>query len=267
MSRIQNTLSHLSEQGKKALVPYFVAGDPNPAITVDMMHKQVSAGADIIELGIAFSDPMAEGPTIQRAHERALEHNISLRDTLSLVAEFRQQDKSTPVVLMGYANPIEVIGYETFALEAQAAGVDGVLVVDLPPEEAGDFQVILKQHDIDIIFLIAPTTAQSRIEQIVSLATGYLYYVSLKGVTGAGHLDVESVKSKLSDIRSVTDLPICVGFGIKDEKSAKQISQLADGAVVGSAIVDRMSAASSPEQALDDVYDFLSGIRQAMDTK
>ncbi len=266
MSRIQTTMSQLAQQGKKALVPYFVAGDPSPSITVDMMHKQVSAGADIIELGIAFSDPMAEGPTIQLAHERALEHNISLRDTLALVKEFRQKDSDTPVVLMGYANPIEVIGYETFAEEAQKAGVDGVLVVDLPPEEAGDFQAILKQRQIDIIFLIAPTTAKSRIAQIVSLATGYLYYVSLKGVTGAGHLDVDSVKEKVAEIRSTTELPICVGFGIKDEQSAKQISQLADGAVVGSAIVDRMAAASSEQQALDDVYEFLSGIRQAMDS-
>ena len=265
MSRISSCLQSLAKQGRKALVPYFVAGDPTISSTVPMMHAMVKAGANIIELGIAFSDPMAEGPTIQLAHERALEHNISLRDTLGLVKQFRESDTQTPVVLMGYANPIEVLGYQSFAELAQAAGVDGVLVVDLPPEEAVEFQVILKQHEIDNIYLIAPTTEQSRIKKIVSLATGYLYYVSLKGVTGSANLDINSVRNKLADIRQETTLPICVGFGIKDADSAQQISQLADGAVVGSAIVDRMAASETQEQALDAVSNLLVAMREAMD--
>lgn len=265
MSRISTCLTALAANGRKALVPYFVAGDPHAAITVPMMHAMVEAGSDIIELGIAFSDPMAEGPTIQLAHERALEHNISLSDTLNLVAEFRLNDQKTPVVLMGYANPIEVMGYEAFAVLAHKAGVDGILVVDLPPEEAADFQTVLKQYDIDNIFLIAPTTRQDRIKKIVSIATGYLYYVSLKGVTGSANLDIDSVTNKLSDIRQESDLPICVGFGIKDANSAQQIAKLAQGAVVGSAIVDRMSAADSSEQAIESVMELLQGMRTAMD--
>ncbi len=266
MSRISSCLKELAAKGRKALIPYFVAGDPSKALTVPMMHAMVEAGSDIIELGIAFSDPMAEGPTIQLAHERALEHNISLQDTLSLVAEFRQKDTTTPVVLMGYANPIEVLGYKNFAGQAKQAGVDGILVVDLPPEEAAEFQAILKEHDIDNIYLIAPTTQQNRINNIVKLATGYIYYVSLKGVTGSANLDIESVQAKLSSIRQETELPICVGFGIKDAHSAQQISQLADGAVVGSAIVDRMAASDSDEKALSDVTALLAEMREAMDT-
>lgn len=265
MSRISTCLKDLAAKGRKALVPYFVAGDPSKELTVPMMHAMVDAGSDIIELGIAFSDPMAEGPVIQLAHERALEHNISLRDTLALVAQFRQTDNETPIVLMGYANPIEVLGYKSFAQQAQAAGVDGILVVDLPPEEAIEFQSILKEHDIDNIYLIAPTTEQSRIKKIVALATGYLYYVSLKGVTGSAALDVNSVKSKLADIRQETSLPICVGFGIKDADSAAQISKLSEGAVVGSAIVDRMAAANSEEQAISAVTELLKDMRDAMD--
>ncbi|MCK5881983.1 MAG: tryptophan synthase subunit alpha [Sinobacterium sp.] len=265
MSRISSCLKDLAAKGRKALVPYFVAGDPNKALTVPMMHAMVDAGSDIIELGIAFSDPMAEGPTIQLAHERALEHNISLRDTLALVAEFRETNNTTPIVLMGYANPIEVMGYQLFAEQAQLAGVDGILVVDLPPEEAVEFQAILVAHHIDNIYLIAPTTEQNRIKKIVNLATGYLYYVSLKGVTGSGNLDIDSVREKLADIRLETDLPICVGFGIKDADSAQQISKLADGAVVGSAIVDRMAQAHSQEQAITVVTELLNDMREAMD--
>jgi len=266
VSRIEACLQALQAQSKKALIPYFVAGDPSKPLTVPMMHAMVEAGADIIELGIAFSDPMAEGPTIQLAHERALANKTSLRDTLAMVKTFRETNEKTPVVLMGYANPIEVMGYERFAQEASAAGLDGVLVVDLPPEEAALFQRTLAEVDIDNIYLIAPTTEQARIKKIVSLATGYLYYVSLKGVTGAGHLDVDSVKAKLSDIAKETDLPVCVGFGIKDADSAQKISQLARGVVVGSALVDRIASAETDSQALSDVGELLSAMRQAMDS-
>ena len=264
MSRIAGRLAELKTASKKALIPYFVSGDPSLSATVDMMHALVDSGADILELGVGFSDPMAEGPTIQLAHERALANKVSLRDTLAMVAEFRQTDTTTPVVLMGYANPIEVMGYQRFAEQAKAAGVDGVLVVDLPPEEADQFQSILSQFEIDNIFLIAPTTEFSRVQKIVKAATGYFYYVSLKGVTGAGHMDVDSVKSKLAEIRTVTDLPLCVGFGIKDADSARQIAALADGAVVGSAIVDRIAQADSASDAIASVKAFTQTIREAI---
>lgn len=265
MSRITSCISSLKSNGKKALVPYFVVGDTSIELTRAMMDKVVAEGADIIELGIPFSDPMAEGPTIQLAHERALENNVSLRDALAVVKAFRQTDDKTPVVLMGYVNPIEVMGYDVFAQGADEAGVDGILTVDLPPEEAQGLQAELKKYDIDNIFLIAPTTTEQRIRDIAALATGYLYYVSLKGVTGSGNLDVDSVKNKVSLIQSITDLPICVGFGIKDADSCRQISQLADGAVVGSALVDKIATSDSPEQALDLAGLFIQSLRHAMD--
>jgi tryptophan synthase alpha chain len=265
MSRIKQCLEQLKKQGKKALVPYFVAGDSSVELTEALMHGLVAAGSDILELGVPFSDPMAEGPTIQLAHERALLNHVSLRDILALVARFRQTDNTTPIVLMGYANPIEVMGYATFAKAAAEAGIDGVLTVDLPPEEAGDFQVELEKFGIDNIFLIAPTTTTARIRSIAALASGYLYYVSLKGVTGSGNLDVNSVREKLAVIQSITDLPVCVGFGIKDADSCRNISQLADGAVVGSALVDRIAATETIEQALNVAEPFIRSLRQAMD--
>jgi tryptophan synthase alpha chain len=266
MSRIANCIAALKAANKKALVPYFVAGDSSVELTEQLMPEIVKAGADIIELGIPFSDPMAEGPTIQLAHERALANNVSLRDILAMVKKFRQSDNSTPVVLMGYANPIEVMGYEAFATAAADAGIDGVLTVDLPPEEAADLQAELKKQQIDNIFLIAPTTTEQRIRDIAALASGYLYYVSLKGVTGAGNLDVDSVKEKVELIQSITDLPICVGFGIKDADSCQQIAQLADGAVVGSALVDRIAAAKNTDDALKEALPFIQSLRQAMDS-
>ncbi|CAA0107381.1 Tryptophan synthase alpha chain [BD1-7 clade bacterium] len=267
MSRIARCLASLKEQNKKALVPYFVSGDPSPETTVDIMHALAANGADIIELGIPFSDPMAEGPVIQLAHERALEHNVSLSQTLDAVSEFRQRDNETPVVLMGYANPIEVMGYESFVKRASESGVDGVLTVDMPPEEATEFSALLKQHDLDNIYLIAPTTAKSRVELVASMASGYLYYVSLKGVTGAGNLDLVSVEENLAVIREITNLPVCVGFGIKDAESAKAISKLADGAVVGSALVDRMRDAEDAQAAIDAGAPFLRSLRDAMDSE
>ncbi len=251
MSRIAACLDKLHSKGQKALIPYIVAGDPNPEFTVPMMHTLVEQGADIIELGIPFSDPMAEGPVIQLAHERALEHNVCLSAALDMVNEFRQQDQDTPVVLMGYANPVEKMGYENFASRAAAAGVDGLLTVDMPPEEAELLNEALKAVAIDSIFLIAPTTTAQRIKSIASLATGYIYYVSLKGVTGAGHLDTQSVKDKLAEIKSITDLPITVGFGIKDAESAATISKLAEGVVVGSALVQK--AADLSQKGSNDV--------------
>lgn len=265
MSRITACMEQLKANGRKALVPYFVCGDPSIEITVPMMHAMVDGGADILEIGVPFSDPMAEGPVIQLAHERALEGHVSLRDTLAVVKQFRETDNITPVVLMGYANPVEVMGYESFAQQANACGVDGILTVDLPPEEAHEFTAILRQHDIDNIFLIAPTTTAERIKLIASLASGYLYYVSLKGVTGAGNLDLDSVSERVDLIKSITDVPLCVGFGIKDAESAKQIAQFAEGAVVGSALVDRMSTAKSAEDAIQQVQPFLQSLRHAID--
>jgi tryptophan synthase alpha chain len=248
VSRIASYLEQQKREKRKVLVPYIVGGDPFRDVTVPTMHALVEAGADIIELGVPFSDPMAEGPVIQLAHERALKHNVSLRDVIGMVAEFRRSNKTTPVVLMGYANPIEVMGYEVFAQAAQAAGVDGVLIVDLPPEEAGDLTQALRRASLDMIYLIAPTTTTERARAIAQSASGYLYYVSLKGVTGAGHLDVESVAAKLAELRSITTLPVCVGFGIKDAASAAQIASLADGAVVGSALVQKMADLETQSQ-------------------
>lgn len=240
MSRIATRMKSCHDRGRKAVIPYIVAGDPWLEITVPAMHTLVDSGADIIELGVPFSDPMAEGPVIQLGHERALAGHIGLSDVLAMVAEFRQTDADTPVVLMGYANPIEVMGYSKFAAAAQKAGVDGVLTVDMPPEEANDSNAIFRQHSLDTIFLIAPTTSNQRTEQICAMASGYIYYVSLKGVTGAGHIDTDEVEAKVGFIKQTTDLPVCVGFGIKDAVSAQAIAQYADGVVVGSVLVDGM---------------------------
>jgi tryptophan synthase alpha chain len=256
----------LHDQEKKALIPYIVAGDPHPEVTVAMMHELVSQGADMIELGVPFSDPMAEGPVIQLAHERALAFNVSLTDILAMVTEFRQRDQATPVVLMGYANPVEKMGYARFAEQASLAGVDGLLTVDMPPEEATDLNAALKAVEIDSIFLIAPTTTAQRIKQIADLATGYLYYVSLKGVTGAGNLDVDSVTAKVAQIKSISNLPVTVGFGIKDSQSAAAISRLAEGVVVGSALVSRCADCQPGNaQSITQAALLIGEMRQAMD--
>lgn len=241
MSRIESCINALEASGKKALIPYVVAGDPWPDVTVDVMHKLVELGADIIELGVPFSDPMAEGPVIQQAHERALEHGVSLKNVLSMVQVFRENDAKTPVVLMGYANPIEAMGHSQFAEAAKQAGVDGVLTVDIPPEEVDLLNTCLTEKGIDSIFLIAPTTSPSRIKTICEQATGYIYYVSLKGVTGAGNLDTVNVSDNVRLIKQQTHLPVCVGFGIKDAETARALSACADGIVVGSALVERFA--------------------------
>ncbi|MFC3155367.1 tryptophan synthase subunit alpha [Gilvimarinus japonicus] len=268
MSRISQQFEALQARGRKALVAYIVNGDPSPAASLPTMHKMVEAGADIIELGVPFSDPMAEGPVIQQGHERALESGTSLTGTLDLVAEFRKTDTTTPVILMGYANPVERMGYSRFAERAAAVGVDGLLTVDLPPEELGELKSELAQRDIDNIFLLAPTTAPERARHLASNASGFLYYVSLKGVTGAGHLDVDAVKAKLDEFGALTSLPLCVGFGIKDAETATNVARLADGVVIGSVLVDAMGkhAGQPPEKIADAVGAIISDIRRGLDS-
>ncbi|MFO1348263.1 MAG: tryptophan synthase subunit alpha [Pseudomonadales bacterium] len=255
-------MQQLKATNRKALIPYIVAGDPDAATTLAALQAMVKAGADILEIGVPFSDPMAEGPTIQKGHERALESGMSLRKVLALVQTFRKTDDKTPIVLMGYANPIERMGYAAFADAASAAGVDGLLTVDIPPEEAHELNAELKRVGIDNIFLLAPTTTDARAKQICELATGYLYYVSLKGVTGAGNLDTAEVRQKLAQFRSYTSLPLCVGFGIKDAESARAVSETADGVVVGSVLVNAM--AESGAQSAPAVAAIITNIRQAI---
>ena len=265
MSRIPACFERCRSMGRKVLIPYVTAGDPGLSVTVPLMHAMVETGADIIELGVPFSDPMAEGPVIQRAMERALEHNVTLDDVLDLVRDFRRQDSTTPVVLMGYLNPIEVKGYAEFAVAAAEAGVDAVLVVDMPPEEAVDLVAALRQHELDMIFLVSPTTDTERIKAITAAGSGFVYYVSLKGVTGAGHLDTDTVRDRVSEIHELTDLPVGVGFGIRDAASAARIAQLAEAVVVGSALVQKVEEnITSPGQINSAVTALLWEMRQAM---
>ncbi|MCG6967457.1 MAG: tryptophan synthase subunit alpha [Chromatiaceae bacterium] len=266
MSRIAAVFSALRDQGRQALIPFVTAGDPDPATTLPLMHAMVEAGADIIELGVPFSDPMADGPVIQRASERALRHHIALHDVIDMVRRFRETDQATPVVLMGYLNPLEAMGYETFAEAAAEAGVDGVLTVDIPPEEAATFVPAMKSNGIDPIFLLAPTSNRARIERITATASGFVYYVSLKGVTGAGNLSLDSVRAKLAEIRSCTDLPVGVGFGIKDATTAAAMAGFADAVVVGSALVSRIEAnPDDVQKAVAEIKALLSEMRTAMD--
>lgn len=266
MSRIAARLAALQKAGRKALIPYITGGDPAPAHTVALMHALVAAGADVIELGMPFSDPMADGPTIQLACERALAAGTTVTRLLELVAEFRRTDADTPVVLMGYLNPIEHRGIARFAEQAKAAGVDGVLIVDLAVEETPEFAPLFKAAGLDMIFLVAPTSSEARIRAVAEAASGYLYYVSLKGVTGSATLDVASVATKLADIRRHTALPLAVGFGIRDAASAKAVGQVADGVVVGSALVSEIEKhANQPEMLPSLLGDRLGVIRKALD--
>lgn len=266
MSRIAQRFADLRSAGRKALIPYVTAGDPHPAVTVSIMHAMVEAGADLIELGVPFSDPMADGPVIQQACERALEHHVGLHDVLDMVREFRERDAGTPVILMGYLNPIEIMGYATFAERAAAVGVDGVLTVDLPPEEAETFIELLRGAEIDPIFLLAPTSDEERIRRICAVASGFIYYVSLKGVTGAASLDVDAVARKLSQIRNEASLPVGVGFGIKDAATAARIARVADAVVVGSAVVRRVAEnVTDPARIRDEIRSLLADMRRAMD--
>ncbi len=266
MSRLQTRFDALRAAGRTALIPYVTAGDPAPEHTVPLLHAMVEAGADILELGVPFSDPMAEGPVIQKAMERALEHDVTLDEVLGMVRRFRERDAETPIVLMGYLNPVEIKGYADFARDAAAAGVDGVLVVDMPPEEAEDLVAALREHDLDLIFLIAPTTDPARMRAITELGSGFLYYVSLKGVTGAGHLDVDSVRDKVAAIHELTELPVGVGFGIRDAESAARIARVAEAVVVGSALVKQVEAnVTAPERIAPAVAELLGTMRRAID--
>jgi tryptophan synthase alpha chain len=248
------------------LIPFITAGDPNPAFTVPALHAMVAAGADILELGVPFSDPMADGPVIQKASERALAHKMSLRKVLEIVREFRARDNDTPIVLMGYLNPVEAMGYQAFAEQAKDAGVDGVLTVDMPPEESEEFIGLLDRAGIDPIFLLAPNSTPERIRKMGQLGRGYLYYVSLKGVTGASHLDVGDVERKLAEIRQLTDLPVGIGFGVKDAETAAAVARLGDGVVVGSALVGKIEAAGEDTaSALDEITALLRALRAALD--
>ena len=264
MSRIAATFENLKQNNRKALIPFITAGDPDQEMTILLMHELVNVGADIIELGVPFSDPMADGPTIQRSYERALKHNISLENVLEIVAEFRKIDTETPVVLMGYANPIEAIGRQKFSARAKECGVDGVLVVDYPPEECEEWLESLELNRMDAIFLLSPTTPERRIQQIAKRAKGFVYYVSLKGVTGSAHLDLNEVSNKLVDLRSHISIPIGVGFGIHDSVTARAVSELADAVVVGSRIMKEIEE-SPREKILINVSEFVGSLRTAID--
>ncbi|ABE58617.1 tryptophan synthase subunit alpha [Chromohalobacter israelensis] len=266
MNRIDKRFAALKSQQRRALIPYITAGDPAPQHTVGFMHACVEAGADVLELGVPFSDPMADGPVIQKACERALAKGTRLTDVLDMVATFRATDAETPVVLMGYLNPVERMGYEHFARRAREAGVDGVLMVDMPPEEMAEVAPLFSEHGLQSIFLLAPTTSPSRAATICRHGEGYLYYVSLKGVTGAASLDVDAVERQLAPLREMTDLPLCVGFGIRDGDTAAAVGRVADGVIVGSALVSRIAEnAETPEAIPAALKAVLGDMRDALD--
>jgi len=264
MSRIQSIFASLKQHGKTALIPYITAGDPDPKHTVNLMHTLVKHGADMIELGVPFSDPMADGPVIQRASERALKHKVGLTAVLQMVKDFRQTDQITPIILMGYANPIEAMGATAFADRAKAADIDGVITVDYPPEECADYVQQLRARDIDPIFLLSPTTEAARVKLIVNMASGFIYYVSLKGVTGAANLDIVEVSARVASIRALTNLPVGVGFGIRDAVTAKATAEIADAVVVGSRIVLTIEA-SNENNLLDNVATLMTELKTAVD--
>ena len=266
MSRIAATFQQLKAQGRKALIPFVTAGDPHPSATVSLMLAMAEAGADVIELGVPFSDPMADGPVIQRAGERALAKGISLRDVLAYVREFRAANDTTPVVLMGYANPIERYGQPAFVVDAKAAGVDGLLVVDYPPEECEDLAAALRAADMDAIFLLAPTSTEARMAQVGKLASGYVYYVSLKGVTGAGHLDTAAVAQAVPRIKQHVSVPVGVGFGIRDGATARAVADVSDAVVIGSKLVELLERQPADNVALTGAA-FIREIRAALDKK
>ncbi len=266
MSQINQIFKDLKANNRTALIPFITAGDPHPDYTVSFMHALVEGGADILELGVPFSDPMADGPVIQHSSERALKHKVSLVDVFNMVKEFRIKNQTTPVVLMGYCNPIEIMGYEKVAKMSEAAGVDGILTVDLPPEESQEFNVMLQEAGVDPVFLISPTTTPERIEKICHSATGFVYYVALKGVTGSSQLDTGGIREKMDLIRQYTKLPVGVGFGIKDGETAARVSKVSDAVVVGSALVSKMEALQEqPEKISDEISSFMAELRNAID--
>ena len=269
MGRIKQITDSANQKGRKLLIPYLVAGDPNKETTIELMHALVSNGADIIELGIPFSDPSSDGEVIQNSIERSLRKGTSLNDTLDIVSKFRARNVITPIVLMGYLNPVEIMGVDNFVRRAQKEGVDGVLMVDMPPAEAGVLNAKLKEVNIDSIFLVAPTTTQERVKSILNMTSGYVYYVSLKGVTGASITDVDEVERNVCSLRSSTDLPIVVGFGIKDGKSAKEMARVSDGVIVGSALVNKIASLTSHEKiSAEDIKkstNIIKEIREELD--
>jgi tryptophan synthase alpha chain len=264
MSRIEASFQALRERRRKALIPYLTAGDPHADSTAEIMRAMVAAGADIVELGVPFSDPMADGPVVQKASERALARGIGLAQVLAIVRDFRAGDAATPVVLMGYANPIERYGAARFVADAKEAGVDGVLVVDYPPEECADFAQALKRAAIDPIFLLAPTSSDARIASVAEVASGYVYHVSLRGVTGAGHFDIDAVKDMIPRIKAHVRVPVGVGFGIRDAKTARAVADVADAVIIGSALVQVLETASR-EEAPRVAGRFVADIRAALD--
>jgi tryptophan synthase alpha chain len=263
--RIDRCFSAARGAGRKVLIPFITAGDPDPGETVALMHTLVEAGADLIELGVPFSDPMADGPVIQASSERAIEKGVRLADVLKWVAEFREQDPDTPVVLMGYMNPFERFGTEPLAREASRAGVDGLLMVDCPPEEMQDLHAALVDAGVAVIRLVAPTTSSARVSKIAQGASGFIYYVSFRGTTGASHLDTASLEAPLAQLRSLTDLPLVVGFGIRDADSARAAARHADGIVIGSALVARLADSQGGAAALETAADFVGKVRDALD--
>lgn len=264
MSRITPTFAALAAQHKTALVTFITAGDPAPDMTVPLMHALVAGGADLIELGVPFSDPMAEGPVIQRACERALKFGVGIHDVFDYVRQFRATNQNTPVVLMGYANPIERIGFDAFIAASTAAGADGAIVVDYPPEECEQFAGAMRAAGLDLIFLLAPTSTEERIAQVAKVGGGFSYYVSLKGVTGAGNIDTVQVAERLAAIRRHVKLPIGVGFGIRDAATARAVAEVADAVVIGSRIIQEIEN-TPPDQAVAAVQTFVAGIRTALD--
>ena len=266
MTRLADKFSHLRSKQKKAFVSFVTAGDPEVSVTVPSMHALVSGGVDVLELGIPFSDPEAEGPSIQRSSERALANGVRFDDVLAMVKLFREDDTETPVVLMGYLNTVLRIGYEEFSLRAAKSGVDGLIMVNLPPEEAAPLKLALTAHGIDLILLVAPTTTPNRARRIVNTASGFVYYVSLKGVTGASHLQSEAIRAKVVAVKSMTNLPVMVGFGIKDPEMASQVAAFADGVVVGSALVDTMARLDNRVEEIPDALRVQAqSIRTALD--
>ena len=264
MSRLAARFQQLQSQQRKALVSYVMAGDPQPQVTVPLLHQMVEAGVDVLELGLPFSDPMADGPVISLAAERALAGGTNTFNALDMVKAFRENDSTTPVVLMGYLNPVEVIGYQKFVEYAKDCGVDGVLLVDMPPESSHDFAAVLKQHDMDQIFLLAPTSTDQRIQTVAAQASGFIYYVSLKGVTGAASLDVSEAAERIAKIKKMTDIPVGVGFGISDAASAKAMGAVADAVIVGSALVKPFAELPADQAAVQTVNK-IKELRAALD--
>jgi tryptophan synthase alpha chain len=268
MNRIDQRLEYLRASGRKMLSPYITAGDPEPGMTVDLMHALVAAGADVLELGIPFSDPMAEGPVIQAAMERALLHGVTCHDVLSMVRTFRLKDANTPIVLMGYMNPIEQYGYEKFAIDAHSAGVDGMIVVDLPPEESHDIALYWREAGLHNIYLCSPTTTEDRMQLLKEYAHGYLYYVSLKGVTGSNSIDLASVETQYLRRKTQTSLPVMVGFGTKTAEMAADVAGFADGVIVGAALINQIQDAYvAKKDSIKAGASLIQAMRRAMDTK